>query len=643
MKHNYWIGEIFISLMLVSCMPSHETVPKEVKLSIESVALQDSKLGLQGMQLRWEREDAFSVYDDVTPLEWGNFKFALCSEPGTAVGMFSGMVSYMPQRAFLYAFYPFQTTSPYSLIQHPVRVPAVQRVPPQDSTKAPNYFCMAAKIPFQKESQTLSMQFKVLNALWNFSVLKQAQLPDHMKSLEVHLLEYSSGRGFQLETTYDMHQEKFNVLASDRYVNYIRADGLEAISEGDTFRLVLLPSVLTGARIQFRLLLEDGTVYVYNRQPMDLKFESGSCYTTTLDASAPDEVWGDLIYCENMGENAVVSTAPVSTYTQWQKGGPSGLGVQYAGNTEVRSTIPSPSLWPYSGGNNIFFGTLPRTFWIRNIAVKGHEKFTLEWSMIHYGYYLYPTDMDMEMSIDQGMSWQKVDYVSEEVNGWQKCKVEFRVPAGTLDLDVRFRANEGSVLRMDDVRLITGGEGILLNNTDPSTWKYIHGEEVLCQNMGLATAQPYSEYLYPSGLKVCALNLNASIGSNYLSATKWIYNFERYWWIRYPVQKQLYDSIEVSFTLYSSSTGPRDFIVFHSKDLEGWKLVEGAVPHLVASNASNKKVSFKFYVPYEEKIMRGSELQFKIMPISSVAAGGGALSTTGTSRLAGDFCIRKME
>lgn len=643
MKYNLILNGIFLSILGFACENGEEGRSKETKLTIASEAQCPSKLYLKGVQLTWSAGDAFSVYDDVTPPERGNFYFSLTSAPGTSKGSFAGVVSFMPQRKNLYAFYPYQARAPHALTEHPVRVPQVQEyMALEDSTSIGRHFRMAAKATYTEGDPSVAMRFKVLTAVWEFHLLNRSSLTQNVRSLEVRLLSYASGKGFLLETTYHLPEERFGHLATDRYSDWIRIDQLEAVQTGAPYRLVTLPSRMTQAKLQFRLSLDDGKVYVFNRIPMDLDLQGGLYYSTLLDVSAPDAVWGEEIYSENMGDVPVQSATALAGFSAWKKAGTGASLVQYAGNADVRSTLSSPEAAPYSGGNNIFFGTLPRNFLIHNLNVAGKEQLTLEWSMLHYGYFLFSSDMLVDISLNQGLSWHSVRYENPEINGWQRCKTSFCIPANSTWMQIRFRANEASVLRLDDVRLTSGGDGPLLDPENPNDLKYLPGDAILMQEMGEGVAAPMSTFMYPSGLSIAAVTLTGTLGPGYLSATKWLNNTERFWYIRVPLVKHLTDSVKVSYALYSSGTGPRDFAVLAGVDLNGWFPVRGAVPQIVATNATTKQVSFTFVIPEEDKAIPGSALFFRIYPSSAVSANGGVLSQTGTSRIAGTFSVIKL-
>lgn len=168
------------------------------------------------------------------------------------------------------------------------------------------------------------------------------------------------------------------------------------------------------------------------------------------------------IYAENMGATAVSATTTIAAHTGWQKGGTGGANVTYEGTADIRTTSASPTASGYSGGNSVFFSTLPRTFIVKNINISGHTNFILALGMGHFAANVLTTDMTIEGSLDGGSTWGPITYNVTTGTDWQKATGEFSVPANSTNLALRFTANIASVMRIDDITLNEGGSGAVI-------------------------------------------------------------------------------------------------------------------------------------------------------------------------------------
>lgn len=202
--------------------------------------------------------------------------------------------------------------------------------------------------------------------------------------------------------------------------------------------------------------LEAGKSYVYRAY---VKVGTNTYYGAEQTFSTPS----NAVYTENMGGTAVSGTTLVTAHSGWQKGGTGGANVTYEGNADVRTSSASPVSNGFSGGNNVFFGSLPRNFTVKNINISSATKYTLKFGIVHFSAATLTTDISLEGSLDGGTTWGPIAYTVSGGTDWQTATAPFSVPANSSTLALRFSANLASVMRVDDIELNTGGNGPLLD------------------------------------------------------------------------------------------------------------------------------------------------------------------------------------
>lgn len=131
-----------------------------------------------------------------------------------------------------------------------------------------------------------------------------------------------------------------------------------------------------------------------------------------------------------------------------------------------QSSKGSLSFYDGSGANNIFFGAVPNYFIIEKIAVpQTNLKLTFGAQRYAQGASndFLKSDFQVRVSAD-GQTWsQKLDYDFgdvEDVGGqWRLATANFTLPAGTGTLYIKYEAKYPSVSRLDDVLLVAGEGG----------------------------------------------------------------------------------------------------------------------------------------------------------------------------------------
>jgi len=131
-----------------------------------------------------------------------------------------------------------------------------------------------------------------------------------------------------------------------------------------------------------------------------------------------------------------------------------------------QSSKGSLSLYDGSGKNNIFFSSVPTYFTIQKIAVTS-QNLKLSFGAQRYAQGATNTfiksDFVVRLSSDGQLWSQALDYdfgsVADEPGEWRLATADFTLPAGTSTLYIKFEAKMGSVNRIDDVLLIPGNGG----------------------------------------------------------------------------------------------------------------------------------------------------------------------------------------
>ena len=127
------------------------------------------------------------------------------------------------------------------------------------------------------------------------------------------------------------------------------------------------------------------------------------------------------------------------------------------------------SLYDGSGKNNIFFSTAPAYLTINNIAVSG-KNLKLSFGAQRYSQgasnAFIKSDFEVRLSAD-GQVWsQALDYsfgdVEDVPGNWRLATADFTLPDGVNSLYIKFIPKMSSVNRIDDVLLVEGKGGELV-------------------------------------------------------------------------------------------------------------------------------------------------------------------------------------
>lgn len=194
---------------------------------------------------------------------------------------------------------------------------------------------------------------------------------------------------------------------------------------------------------------------------------------TIKSGSASEPV---VIYHETVGSMAVSSPWPTTDkYEGWNKSGSGATNVTYGGTS---STIRSSGLANTdayegaSGPNVVFFGTLPSSFVINNIALPADETnlqltFGASYSLKPEGATDYdntfdPTKFTVSLSAD-GTNWTPITYTKNNGDAkspyWILATANFTLKQYTASLYIKFTALAASAIRLDDITLSTGNGG----------------------------------------------------------------------------------------------------------------------------------------------------------------------------------------
>lgn len=231
--------------------------------------------------------------------------------------------------------------------------------------------------------------------------------------------------------------------------------------EGDAAVTVTVPESNTGnsAKVTFE---------VYNSY--------GPLVQKVVNVLQGEVVPPTVIFNETAGTEAVANPWPlVSAYTGWDTTGEGASNVSYEGvNTSIRSTGKS-SAGAYdgaSGPNVIFFGTAPATFTVKNIALtSGQTNLKLTFG----GQYYDGDNNDNNFNKDNfvvSLSANGTDFtpLSYTVNNgdqtdpyWVFATKNFTLKNATSTLYIKFEAKIGSKFRIDDISLMTGNGGDVID------------------------------------------------------------------------------------------------------------------------------------------------------------------------------------
>jgi hypothetical protein len=170
----------------------------------------------------------------------------------------------------------------------------------------------------------------------------------------------------------------------------------------------------------------------------------------------------NAIYYEDMGSATVTSNTDIANHTGWSKAGSGGSGVTYAGNAQVRTSVASKGYNGASGGNEVFFGTVPRHFIVQGIALSNVDNITLTFgaSKVKNNKWDAFADGDLTLSYSSdGAQWFPVNWAfasapeTGSADTWALASAEIPT-TGISSLSLKWECTIASVVRIDDIMAV---------------------------------------------------------------------------------------------------------------------------------------------------------------------------------------------
>lgn len=211
-----------------------------------------------------------------------------------------------------------------------------------------------------------------------------------------------------------------------------------------------------------------------------LKNSAGFAYMTQeVTIEQGDVVESVDIFNETFGTKSVANPWPtVDTYDDWNTTGEGAADVTFAGvNTSIRNSGKS-SAGAYdgaSGPNVLFFGAAPATFTVQNIALTSSQtNLRLQFGGQFYDgtSNSFPADKLLVSLSADGTNFVPLQYTvnngDQEDPYWVLATKDFTLKNAVSSLYIRFTAEVGSAYRLDDIRLMTGNGGDVIDLGDVS-------------------------------------------------------------------------------------------------------------------------------------------------------------------------------
>lgn len=211
-----------------------------------------------------------------------------------------------------------------------------------------------------------------------------------------------------------------------------------------------------------------------------LKNSAGFAYMTQVVTIEQGDVVESVdIFNETFGTKSVANPWPtVDTYDDWNTTGEGAADVTFAGvNTSIRNSGKS-SAGAYdgaSGPNVLFFGAAPATFTVQNIALTSSQtNLRLQFGGQFYdgSSNSFPADKLLVSLSADGTNFVPLQYTvnngDQEDPYWVLATKDFTLKNAVSSLYIRFTAEVGSAYRLDDIRLMTGNGGDMIDLGDVS-------------------------------------------------------------------------------------------------------------------------------------------------------------------------------
>lgn len=236
------------------------------------------------------------------------------------------------------------------------------------------------------------------------------------------------------------------------------------------------------------------------------------------------------VYTENFGAGTGTTNTVVTSYSGFQNSSP----VNYAGNSDIRTTFTSTGYTGVSGAGCLFLGattsaTLPEKF----ITISGINTSQYENLSFSFGNYngvsgnsIVPK---LEVSED-GSTWTTLSYsrIVTNTSVWEYATASGTIPA-TANLRIRFTnpVNSNIGFRVDDLKL-TGTQTLAVNNSKKEKFNIyptVVTNGIICVTS--ATNQTKKVSIYDSSARlVISKGTDKEINVSQLSKGTYIINVE---------------------------------------------------------------------------------------------------------------------
>ncbi len=216
---------------------------------------------------------------------------------------------------------------------------------------------------------------------------------------------------------------------------------------------------------------------------------------------------GDEIYNETFGTASVSSPWPYpDQYTDYTKKGTGAATVGYSGQGSSIRNSGLPNSGAYegaSGPNVVFFGTNSPYLVVEGITMPSTKDFRLTFGGSYsqrnddgsYNNVFDVSAFHVSLSAD-GSNWKEITYTKNNGDDatpyWVFCTSDFTLKNATDKLYIRYAADVASVYRLDDITLVTGngGQVVDLGGSTPPV-----GDDIYNETFG--TMQVSNPWPYP--------------------------------------------------------------------------------------------------------------------------------------------------